>query len=66
MTSNDIACNVDGTDGTGVETVAASAGDTITVQWDQSTHPSPITHFRTYLFLFLLVASKVQCDTRKP
>ncbi|KAK7757428.1 hypothetical protein SLS62_000442 [Diatrype stigma] len=45
VTSNDIICNVDGTDGTGVETVAASAGDTITVQWDQSTHPSPITHF---------------------
>ncbi|EMR67821.1 putative endoglucanase ii protein [Eutypa lata UCREL1] len=45
VTSNDIVCNVDGTDGTGVETVAASAGDTITVQWDQSTHPGPITHF---------------------
>ena len=28
-----------------METVAASAGDTITVQWDQSTHPGPITHF---------------------
>ncbi|KAI1497986.1 glycosyl hydrolase family 61-domain-containing protein [Biscogniauxia marginata] len=44
VTSNDIACNVDGTDGTGVETIAANAGDTITVQWDQSTHPGPITH----------------------
>ncbi len=45
MTSNDIICNVGGTSGEGVETVAASAGDTITVQWDQSTHPGPITHF---------------------
>ncbi|KAI1082411.1 glycosyl hydrolase family 61-domain-containing protein [Whalleya microplaca] len=44
VTSDDIACNVDGTDGSGVQTVAASAGDSITVQWDQSTHPGPITH----------------------
>lgn len=28
----------------GVETIAANAGDTIKVQWDQSTHPGPITH----------------------
>ncbi|KAI0014514.1 glycoside hydrolase [Xylariomycetidae sp. FL0641] len=44
VTSNDIVCNVGGTDGTGVETVAAAAGDSITVQWDQSSHPGPITH----------------------
>ncbi|RYO85979.1 hypothetical protein DL766_007243 [Monosporascus sp. MC13-8B] len=43
--SNDIVCNVGGTSGAGVKTVAARAGDTITVQWDQSTHPGPITHF---------------------
>ncbi|RYP61421.1 hypothetical protein DL769_007706 [Monosporascus sp. CRB-8-3] len=43
--SNDIVCNVGGTSGAGVSTVAARAGDTITVQWDQSTHPGPITHF---------------------
>ncbi|RYP61443.1 hypothetical protein DL770_009784 [Monosporascus sp. CRB-9-2] len=43
--SNDIVCNVGGTSGAGVTTVAARAGDTITVQWDQSTHPGPITHF---------------------
>ncbi|KAI8948923.1 glycoside hydrolase [Xylaria longipes] len=44
VTSNDIVCNVDGTSGTGVETVAAKAGDTIKVQWDSSTHPGPISH----------------------
>ncbi|KAI0466484.1 glycoside hydrolase [Xylaria cf. heliscus] len=44
VTSNDIVCNVGGTSGTGVETVAAKAGDTIKVQWDSSTHPGPITH----------------------
>ncbi|KAH9905788.1 glycoside hydrolase [Xylariomycetidae sp. FL2044] len=44
VTSNDIICNVDGTSGSGVETAAAAAGDTITVQWDQSSHPGPITH----------------------
>ncbi|RYO99419.1 hypothetical protein DL764_006814 [Monosporascus ibericus] len=43
--SNDIVCNVGGTSGAGVTTVAARAGDTITVQWDQSSHPGPITHF---------------------
>ena len=26
-------------------TASAAAGDEITVQWDQSTHPGPITHF---------------------
>lgn len=46
VTSNDIACNVDGsTVPSGVDTVAANEGDTIKVQWDQSGHPGPITHF---------------------
>jgi lytic cellulose monooxygenase (C1-hydroxylating) len=44
VTSNDIACNVGGTSGAGIATIAANAGDKITVQWDQSTHPGPITH----------------------
>ncbi|KAF2122409.1 glycoside hydrolase family 61 protein [Lophiotrema nucula] len=45
VTSNDIACNVNGdVVPSGVDTVAASEGDTIKVQWDQSTHPGPITH----------------------
>jgi len=44
VTSNDIVCNVGGTSGSGVKTVAAKAGDTIKVQWDSSTHPGPITH----------------------
>ncbi|CAJ2509095.1 Uu.00g141210.m01.CDS01 [Anthostomella pinea] len=44
VTSTDIVCNVGGTDGTGVATVAAAAGDSIKVQWDQSSHPGPITH----------------------
>ncbi|KAF2647319.1 carbohydrate-binding module family 1 protein [Lophiostoma macrostomum CBS 122681] len=45
VTSNDIACNVDGsTVPSGVETVDASEGDTIKVQWDSSSHPGPITH----------------------
>ncbi|KAJ4292422.1 hypothetical protein N0V90_009084 [Kalmusia sp. IMI 367209] len=45
VTSNDIACNVDGSKvPSGVETVAANEGDTIKVQWDQSGHPGPITH----------------------
>ncbi|ORY60224.1 glycosyl hydrolase family 61-domain-containing protein, partial [Pseudomassariella vexata] len=44
VTSDDMACNVDGS--TGVDTTyAASEGDKITVQWDVSTHPGPITHF---------------------
>ncbi|KAI1852276.1 hypothetical protein JX265_006325 [Neoarthrinium moseri] len=46
VTSNDMACNVDGsTVPSGVETVAASEGDKITVNWDISGHPGPITHF---------------------
>ena len=45
MDSNDIACNVGGTSGAGVATASARAGDEITVQWDSSTHPGPITHF---------------------
>ena len=45
MKSNDIVCNVNGAKvPSGVETIAANAGDTIKVQWDQSTHPGPITH----------------------
>ncbi|KAI0409446.1 glycoside hydrolase [Xylaria palmicola] len=44
VASDDIACNVNGTSGVGVATVAAKAGDTIKVQWDSSTHPGPITH----------------------
>lgn len=44
--SNDIACNVDGSIvPSGVETIAASEGDKITVTWDTSGHPGPITHF---------------------
>lgn len=45
MTSTDIVCNVNGTDGTGVETIDVTEGDTITVGWDPSGHPGPITHF---------------------
>ncbi|GAW25134.1 putative carbohydrate-binding module family 1 protein [Rosellinia necatrix] len=44
VTSNDMACNVGGSSGAGVSTVAAKAGDTIKVQWDSSTHQGPITH----------------------
>ncbi|KAL1612140.1 hypothetical protein SLS60_000363 [Paraconiothyrium brasiliense] len=43
VTSEDIACNVDGQTGV-ADTVAAAEGDTIKVQWDQSGHPGPITH----------------------
>ncbi|KAK7186888.1 hypothetical protein DPSP01_007072 [Paraphaeosphaeria sporulosa] len=43
VTSEDIACNVNGQTGV-ADTVAASEGDTIKVQWDQSGHPGPITH----------------------
>ena len=44
MTSDDIACNVNGA--VGVPDVAeAKAGDTIKVQWDSSSHPGPIQHF---------------------
>ncbi|KAI1814356.1 glycoside hydrolase [Poronia punctata] len=42
VTSDDIVCNVPGTNS--AETIPAKAGDTIKVQWDSSTHPSPITH----------------------
>ncbi|OAL56468.1 endoglucanase-like protein II [Pyrenochaeta sp. DS3sAY3a] len=46
VTSNDMACNVGGSKvPSGVETIAASEGDTIKVQWDSSGHPGPITHF---------------------
>lgn len=46
VTSDDIACNVDGsTVPSGVDTIAANEGDTITVGWDISSHPGPITHF---------------------
>ncbi|KAF3905487.1 Endoglucanase-4 [Dactylellina cionopaga] len=44
VTSNDIACNVNGSNGANVAVVAASAGDTIDVLWDVSTHPGPIVH----------------------
>lgn len=44
VTSNDIACNVVSTTAAVVETVEASEGDSIKVQWDSSTHPGPITH----------------------
>ncbi|RAR08415.1 carbohydrate-binding module family 1 protein [Stemphylium lycopersici] len=45
VTSDDIVCNVNGAKvPSGVETVEASEGDTIKVQWDQSGHPGPITH----------------------
>ncbi|KAH7090772.1 glycosyl hydrolase family 61-domain-containing protein [Paraphoma chrysanthemicola] len=44
VTSSNIACNVPSTNGKTVATVDAAAGDTIKVQWDQSSHPGPITH----------------------
>ncbi|CAJ2503406.1 Uu.00g108000.m01.CDS01 [Anthostomella pinea] len=45
VTSNNIACNVDGeTVPSGVETYAANEGDKIIVNWDVSSHPGPITH----------------------
>lgn len=40
-----MACNVGGSDGTGIEVTEAKEGDTIKVQWDFSDHPGPITHF---------------------
>ncbi|KAI1759580.1 lytic polysaccharide monooxygenase [Hypoxylon sp. FL1150] len=44
--SNDITCNVNGDKvPSGVETIPAKGGDSITVAWDVSSHPSPITHF---------------------
>ncbi|KAI0176828.1 endoglucanase-like protein II [Pestalotiopsis sp. NC0098] len=46
VTSDDIACNVNGSDvPSGVDTIAANEGDSITVNWDISSHPGPITHF---------------------
>jgi cellulase len=46
LTSNDLACNVGGsTVPSGVDTIAAAEGDSITVGWDTSGHPGPITHF---------------------
>lgn len=46
ITSNDMACNVGGSKvPSGVDTIPANEGDTIKVQWDQSGHPGPITHF---------------------
>ncbi|KAK6495285.1 hypothetical protein TWF481_003312 [Arthrobotrys musiformis] len=44
VTSNDITCNVNGSDGTNVAVINAAAGDTIDVLWDTSTHPGPIVH----------------------
>ncbi|KAI5861018.1 glycoside hydrolase family 61 protein [Durotheca rogersii] len=44
--SNDIVCNVGGDKvPSGVQTIAAREGDDITVAWDTSSHPGPITHF---------------------
>jgi cellulase len=44
--SDDMACNVGGSKvPSGVKTVAAAEGDSIKVQWDNSGHPGPITHF---------------------
>lgn len=45
ITSNNMACNVPSNNQGPVETVEAAAGDSIKVQWDQSGHPGPITHF---------------------
>ncbi|KAF1917098.1 glycosyl hydrolase family 61-domain-containing protein [Ampelomyces quisqualis] len=45
VTSDNMACNVPSTNGVTVETLDANAGDSIKVQWDQSGHPGPITHF---------------------
>ncbi|KAH8151887.1 uncharacterized protein LAJ45_03880 [Morchella importuna] len=46
VTSNDITCNVNGnaTPFTSVDVCTANAGDEITVLWDLSSHPGPITH----------------------
>jgi hypothetical protein len=40
-----MACNVPSTNGQAVKTLDAAAGDSIKVQWDQSGHPGPITHY---------------------
>ncbi|KAI0145472.1 glycosyl hydrolase family 61-domain-containing protein [Xylariaceae sp. FL1272] len=46
VTSDDIACNVNGSIvPSDVTTYAANEGDSITVNWDISSHPGPITHF---------------------
>jgi hypothetical protein len=45
LTSTDMACNVPSTSGGAVKTLDAAAGDSIKVQWDQSGHPGPITHY---------------------
>jgi cellulase len=46
VTSDDISCNVNGNDvPSAVDTIAANEGDKITVNWDISSHPGPITHF---------------------
>ncbi|KAK6363634.1 hypothetical protein TWF730_001058 [Orbilia blumenaviensis] len=44
VNSNDIVCNVNGSNGANVAVVNANAGDTIEVQWDTSGHPGPIVH----------------------
>jgi cellulase len=46
ITSDDMACNVGGSKvPSGVKTIDAAEGDSIKVQWDNSGHPGPITHF---------------------
>lgn len=46
VTSNDITCNVNGNVvPSSVDICTAKAGDEITVLWDISSHPGPITHF---------------------
>ncbi|KAI5844917.1 glycoside hydrolase [Tricharina praecox] len=47
VTSAALTCNVNGNavPFTDVDVCAAAAGDEIVVQWDISSHPSPITHF---------------------
>jgi cellulase len=45
LKSNDMACNVPSTNSAAVKVLDASAGDSIKVQWDNSGHPGPITHF---------------------
>ncbi|CAL3968256.1 unnamed protein product [Diplocarpon coronariae] len=46
LTSNDLACNVNGNVvPSSVNTTAANEGDSIKVKWDSSSHPGPISHF---------------------
>jgi cellulase len=46
VTSDNITCNVNGNIvPSSVNTTTAKEGDKITVQWDSSSHPGPITHF---------------------